>query len=278
MKTSLLVTALLLVLHQAYTQELQIPKPSPSQTITQEFGIGNIELHYSRPGLKNRRIGTDFVPYGQIWRTGANAATTITFSDDITFGKVPIKKGTYGLLSIPDEKEWTLILTSDLNVNMAGKYMPEHNLASVKVPVQQLQVGVETFTINFFNFSLNSCYLQLSWDHSLVQVPITTNVDTKISREITSIFSEDHKPYYAAAQYYYDTNRDLMQAKEWIENAASNKENSNKLHIFYLQALIYAKLGEKSKAKTTAKLLIEKATAMGNPDYVSKSSILIKNL
>lgn len=259
-------------------QQLSIPKPSPTQTIKQEFAIGTVELTYSRPGLKGRTIGTDFVPYGDVWRTGANGATLITFSDDITFGSTKVTKGTYGLLSIPGEKEWVVILTSDLNVNLGSKYNKEHDVARVTVPVTKLNVQVETFTMNFSSFTQNTCALQLSWDHTLVSVPVSTDIDTKITKDIDAIFNGDNKPYYAAAQYYFDNGKDLKQARVWIEKATAEPKHANMLHMFYLQAQIYQKLGEKKKAKETAELLIEKATKMGNDDYVAKSKNLIKSL
>lgn len=259
-------------------QQLSIPKPSPTQTIKQEFAIGTVELTYSRPGLKGRTIGTDFVPYGDVWRTGANGATLITFSDDITFGSTKVTKGTYGLLSIPGEKEWVVILTSDLNVNLGSKYNKEHDVARVTVPVTKLNVQVETFTMNFSSFTQNTCALQLSWDHTLVSVPVSTDIDTKITKDIDAIFNGDNKPYYAAAQYYFDNGKDLKQARVWIEKATAEPKHANMLHMFYLQAQIYQKLGEKKKAKETAELLIEKATKMGNNDYVAKSKGLIKSL
>ncbi|SFU74142.1 Protein of unknown function [Pustulibacterium marinum] len=274
--TSIAVAVMSVTALQA--QQLEIPKPSPTQHLTQEFAIGSIEVAYSRPGLKGRTIGTDFVPYGKLWRTGANGATTITFTDAVTFGTTKVTKGTYGLLSIPNENEWTVILTSDLNVNLPSKYQKEHDIASVTIPVTKLQVQEETFSIDFAKFTLNSCELQLRWDHSLVSVPISTDIDSKITKQIDAIFQQDSKPYYAAAQYYFDTDRDLNQAKTWIEKATADEKHANMLHMFWLQAQIYEKLGETKKAKATAKLLIEKATKLGNQDYVTIGENFIENL
>src|SRR5215218_7997845 len=117
MLTKLLLCAgLCAAMMSAHAQPLRTPQPSSTQTIKQNFGIGTIELSYSRPGMKGRKIFGDLVPFGKVWRTGANNATTITFSDSVTVGGTNLAPGTYGLLTIPDQNQWTLILTKQLDV------------------------------------------------------------------------------------------------------------------------------------------------------------------
>jgi Protein of unknown function (DUF2911) len=168
-----LLTLLLCGMFAAHAQNTSKPQASPTQTVKQNFGVGSIDLSYSRPGLKGRKLGTDFVPYGKVWRTGANGATTIQFSNDVTIGGTVVKAGKYGLLSIPDAKEWTLIITTDLNINNPSLYKQENDVVRVKVPVTKLTEKVETFTIDFSEFTDASCNIVLSWENTAVVLPVS---------------------------------------------------------------------------------------------------------
>ncbi|SFQ42250.1 DUF2911 domain-containing protein [Flavobacterium akiainvivens] len=168
-----LLTFLLCGMFAAHAQNAAKPQASPTQTVKQNFGTGSIDLSYSRPGLKGRKLGADLAPYGKVWRTGANGATTLQFSNDVTIGGTAIKAGKYGLLSIPDAKEWTLIITTDVNVNDPSKYKQENDVVRVKVPVAKLAEKMETFTINFAEFTDSSCNIVLSWENTAVVLPVS---------------------------------------------------------------------------------------------------------
>lgn len=277
MKQLLLLIAFVVFSSITFAQRLNTPKPSPEQTITQDFGVGTIKLSYSRPGLKGRHIGTEFVPYGQLWRTGANGATTVEFSNDVTIGDRNIKAGKYGLLSIPQKQEWIIIITSDLDVNSPVKYNKEHDVVRVKVAAKELSDTQETFTISFSDFTASSCVMQLIWDQTLVEIPIETNSDELVMNQIDKIFNEDDKPYYSAAQYYFDTNRDLKQAKEWIDIESAKPENSDKLHIWMLKAEIYNKLGYSKETKEICEKIFVLADKWQNDDYRRKAQTLLES-
>ncbi|HYC27207.1 MAG TPA: DUF2911 domain-containing protein, partial [Chitinophagaceae bacterium] len=115
----------------AEAQTLRTPQPSPPQTIRQDFGLSAVELSYSRPGVKNRKIFGDLVPFGKVWRTGANQATTITFGDDVTIGDKKIPAGKYGLLTIPDKDNWTVIITKQLDVTNPVAYKQDQDVVRV---------------------------------------------------------------------------------------------------------------------------------------------------
>src|SRR5690349_24031322 len=127
--------------------QLKTPAPSSTQTIKQDFGLGSIELSYSRPGMKGRKIFGDVVPFGKVWRTGANGATTLTFGDDVTIGGTKVPAGKYGLLSIPDKDNWTLIITKQLNVTSPAAYKAENDVVRVTVKPIELRYDIENFTI-----------------------------------------------------------------------------------------------------------------------------------
>ena len=278
MKQLLVIASLAASISFANAQRLSTPQASPSQTLTQNFGVGTIELSYSRPGLKGRSIGKEFVPFGTVWRTGANGATTIDFSNDVTFGGKEVKAGKYGLLSIPGEKEWVVILTSDLNVTSSGAYEEGNDVVRVSVPAQKLNDKVETFTITFDSFSGNSCDLQLKWDNTLVEVPITTNTDKIVMDEINAIFNADNKPYYSAASYYYENDKDINQAKEWIDKATADPATQKMYWMWMQKARIYKAAGDKKGAKAAAEIALKSATAAGNDDYVKMSTEMLKSL
>src|SRR3954470_665136 len=149
----------------SYSQNLVTPQPSPTAEIKQNFGLSQIELSYSRPGVKGRKIFGDLVPYGKVWRTGANAATTITFGDDVMIGDKKIPAGKYGLLTIPGENEWTVIFTKQTDVTSPAAYKQEQDVVRVSVKPYQLPFSIETFTMGFGDIKSDSCKLELMWDN-----------------------------------------------------------------------------------------------------------------
>src|SRR5215831_6562063 len=166
MKKKLLLAVMLcsFLFCSAYSQDLKTSQPSPTADIKQNFGLSQIEISYSRPGVKGRKIFGDLVPYGKVWRTGANEATTVTFGDDITFGDKKVPAGKYGLLTIPGQNEWTVILTKQLDVTQPAAYKEDQDVARVSVKPYQLPFSEESFTINIGSISNNSCKLELIWD------------------------------------------------------------------------------------------------------------------
>jgi len=278
MKQLFLSAVLMASILCSQAQPIVTPQPSPTQTVKQNFSVGSMELSYSRPGLKGRKLGTDLAPYGKVWRTGANAATTIQFTDDVTIGGTNIKAGKYGLLSIPDAKEWILIITKDLTVNQPALYKQENDVVRVKAPVMKLADKVETFTIQFANITNSTSDLQLMWENSAVTLPIVTNTDEKVMKQINDIFNKDSKPYFAAAQYYYENNKELPKAKEWVDKALTDPANAKAFYMYLLKARIHQKMGDKAGAKTNAEKTITLATEAQNDDYVKMAQDLIKGL
>lgn len=278
MKRIFLGTALFLSTFYLQAQNLTMPQPSPTQTIKQNFGVGNVELSYSRPGLKGRKIGTDLAPFGQVWRTGANNATVITFSDDVTIGGTKLTAGKYGILSIPQEKEWTIIITKDLNVSSPAQYKQENDVVRVKAPVKKLNDAVETFTMDFYNFTNESCELNLAWGNTSVSLPITTVTDEKVMKQINDVLVKDNRPYFGAAQYYFENGKDLAKAKEWIDIATKDPRNEKAPWVWLLKARIYQKSNDKAGAKAAAEKSLAAAKEIKNEEYVKNATELLKQL
>lgn len=264
------------LLSMASAQTLTTPQPSPTQTVKQNFALGSIELNYSRPGKKGRKIMGELVPYGKVWRTGANAATTLTFSDDVTIGGTEVKAGKYGLLTIPDAGKWTIIISKDVNVNQPSMYKQENDVVRVQADAVKLPYTIENFTINFADITGSSCNLEMMWENTYVVFPITTGTDKRVMKQIDDAMNKDNRPYFAAASYYYDNGKDLGQALSWVNKAVET--NKEAFWMYMLKARIHAKQGDKAAARAAANTTIDLATKAKNEDYVKMANELIAGL
>ncbi|HVI43346.1 MAG TPA: DUF2911 domain-containing protein [Chitinophaga sp.] len=267
---------LLLYAGSALAQGIKMPAPSPGQTIKQDFALSNVELTYSRPMKKGRVIFGDLVPYNKVWRTGANSATVITFGEDINFGGKPVKAGKYGLLTIPGPKQWTVILTSSLDVSSPSMYKQENDIARVNVIPVAAPFSQESFTIDFENIQPSSMTLAISWDKTKVPVTITADIDGKVTAQIEEAMKGDKKPYFQAAMYYFESGKDQKQAIEWIDKAA--EQNPDAFWVMYQKARMHAKAKDVKVAKESAQKSIELATAAKNDDYVALNKKLLATL
>jgi len=257
-------------------QQLTTPPPSPPQYVKQNFGLSSIELSYSRPGVKGRKIFGDLVPYGKVWRTGANDATTISFGDDVIIDGKKIPAGKYGLLTIPGETEWTIIISRQLDVTNPAAYKQDQDLIRTNVKTIELPFSLENFSILFNNVTSNTCDLDLLWDKTMVSIPIKTEIDAKIMEQIDNAMNKDNRPYFGAAMYYMENGKDLNKSLEWFNKAT--EQNPKGFFIYYQKARCLAKLGKKQDAIATAQKSIELAKEANNSDYVSLNEKLIASL
>lgn len=276
MKKIFFIAVVICAFHFTNAQTLKTPAPSPTQTIKQDFGVSSIELSYSRPGMKGRKIFGDLVPFGKVWRTGANSATTITFGDDVTFGETKVPAGKYGLLTIPGENEWTVILTKQLDVTSPAAYKQDQDVVRVSVKPIQLPFPIETFTIGFGNVTSSSCMLEFLWSNIYINVPVTTDIDSKVMAQINDVMNKDNRPYFNAAMYYMENGKDLNQALAWFDKAIEQQPNAFFMH--YDRASCLAKLGRKEEAIAAAKKSIELSKAAKSDDYVHLNEKLLDQL
>lgn len=256
--------------------QLRTPAPSPLQTIKQDFGLGNIEISYSRPAMKGRKIFGDLVPYGNVWRTGANSATTLQFSDEVTIGGVKLAPGKYGLLSIPNKDSWTLIITKQTDVTSPAAYKQEMDVVRVNAPVTKSKGRTENFMIQVDNIKPTQCQIELSWDQIKVAFTVETDIDTRIMQQISTAMKGEKPPYFNAAMYYMENGKDLNQALSWFEKAAASTPTAFWIHHQLANCL--AKLGKKSEAKAAAQKSRELAMAAKNMDYVKLNDKLLAEL
>ncbi|MBM3443273.1 MAG: DUF2911 domain-containing protein [Bacteroidetes bacterium] len=260
----------------AEAQPLRTPTASTSQSIKQDFGLTSIDLSYSRPNMKGRKIYGDLVPYGSVWRTGANGATTINFADEVWVGDKKVPAGKYGLLTIPNAGEWTVILTKQLDVTSPSAYKPEMDVVRVKANPQSLPFSIETFTMMFSNVTSNSIDLMMIWEETAVTLPIRQDVEARVMAQIENAMNKDNRPYAAAAQYYVENGKDLNKAAQWFDKAT--EINPNQYWVWYQKAGCLAKLGRKADAMAASKKSLELATAAKNPDYVALNEKLLATM
>ena len=252
---------------------------SPTQTFSQSFGSSSVDVRYSRPSVKGRVIFGEVVPFDKFWRTGANSATTIFFGDEVTINSTKVPAGKYALATFPGKSEWTIILSKDTALNAADKYKEENNVLKFKVKPVSLNAKVETFTIDMNNIKANEAQLSLRWDKTEVSFKLSIDLDGKVMKYIDSQMvsaDEKDKPYYNAAGYYLDNNKDLNKALEYVNKAID--ANKDAFYMYHTKAKIQNKLGDKKGAIETANLSIEKAKAAKNEDFIKHNEKLIKEI
>ncbi|MFL5729306.1 MAG: DUF2911 domain-containing protein [Cytophagaceae bacterium] len=243
--------------------QLNVPRPSPSSTVMQKIGLADVTISYSRPSAKGRKVFGDVVPFDKIWRTGANEPTKISITDTVMIEGNKIAPGDYGLYTIPGATEWTIILGKNPKTQ-AGDYKDDQQAARFKVKTEKLCAPVETFTIDFTNLTTGSASIQLSWESTSVKFKIENEVDSKVMADIKAK-TENRMTYFQAASYYYETNRDLKQALEWINKAT---EGGGMFFQVHLKAKILAKMGDCKGATEAAQKSMEMAKVAKNDEYV----------
>ena len=271
----ILSTALICLIVAVASAQLKTPAPSPTQTIKQDFGVSSIELVYSRPGMKGRKIFGDLVPWNKVWRTGANSATRIKFNDDVTIGGQPLKAGEYALYTVPKETEWEIIINKG-SANWGTDYKMEDDILRVMAKPIKLDQPVESFTMQFANVKPTSTDLRIMWDKTAVAIPITTDIDKKVMAQINNQVIKDSRPYFQSAMYYLENGKDLNQAVNWFDKAI--EQNPNGYWIYHQKANALAKLGKKAEAKAVAQKSMDIARQEKNDDYVRLNEKLIAEL
>lgn len=251
---------------QSLAQDLRIPQPSTAQKIEQDFGLGQITISYSRPNAKGRKVFDGMEPYGLVWRTGANNATKIKLTDTFNVEGHSLPPGEYGFFTIPGAKEWTIIFNSVANQWGAYSYDSTKDVLRFKVKPGVLDKKTETFTIQFVNTTNERCELQLLWENTVVPIHWQTDADARVMANIDRAMMAERKPYYFAAIYYYNHDKDMNKALAWInefEKAQPQADNAK-----YWKARILLKKGDKQAAIATAKEGIKLATDSADPEYL----------
>ncbi|MDR2122911.1 MAG: DUF2911 domain-containing protein [Flavobacteriaceae bacterium] len=261
-------------------QEIKTPAASLKSKAEQMVGLTDVEYVYSRPNKKGRVIFGGLVPYGQIWRTGANENTTIRFGDDVEIDGKTIPKGKYALYTIPQQDKWDIILYSDSeNWGVPEKWDESKVVLRSTKPVKKLTDTIESFTIGINNLSANSAQLQFIWDQTLVEMKFNVPTQKLANASIEGILSNpnaDANAYYASANYYLQSNGDMKKALNWINRAIDLKQGDPPYWYFRVKSQIQAKLGDLKGAIDSAEKSLEKAQKEGNKEYIKLNTEAIK--
>lgn len=244
---------------------ISTPAPSPNSTLKQTVGFTEIEIAYARPSARGRKIFGGLLPYGEVWRTGANSATRITFSTAVKIEGRDLPAGSYALYSIPGASEWTVIFNKVTGEWGAYNYSEANDALRVKVKPVTLAQPVETFTIDFGDLRTESAQLNLAWEKTRVPVKIEVDVVKAVIAQIDTVMASGAKlpaaVYFQAAMFYFDHGLDLQKAKTWADEAT--KGDKPLFYMLHGQAKILAKLGDKAGAKDAAAKSIAAAQTAG---------------
>jgi hypothetical protein len=273
---SVLVTGLF-----AQAPQIDFPPASPTCTLKQRVGLTDIEIVYSRPGVKDRVIFGGLVPYDQVWRTGANSATRITFSTPVKFQGSSLDAGTYELFTIPSKGEWTVILQKAGKQWGAYAYKAENDTLRVKAKPVELATPFETFTIGIGDLRDESATLNLVWEKTRVPVTLEFDITSKLVAQIEAVMASDaaKKPYASAAMFYRDHNLDLKKALGWMDAAIAAQPDA--YYLVYHKARILAKMGDKAGAIAAAQqsiALAAKDNGAAKDEYTRLNETLIASL
>ncbi|MDB0602844.1 DUF2911 domain-containing protein [Tenacibaculum maritimum] len=266
----ILLSLLIITATVSTNAQVKTPQPSPSSKIEQKVGLTDVSLEYSRPGMRGRAIFGDLVPFGKTWRTGANANTKITFTDHVTIGGKELKEGTYAIYTIPNKNSWEVIFYNDSsNWGVPEKWDETKVALRTSVKPMPISTPVETFTITFDNLKNNAATLGILWDKTYVGIPFSVPTDSTVSTSINKTMQgPSANDYYKAALYYLQENKDINQAKTWINKAVAMTKDQPRFWFLRQQSLILAKVGDKKGAIKAAKASLAGAKKRGNAGYV----------
>lgn len=265
------------------TAQIQTAPLSPRSKVQQQVGLANVSLDYGRPGVKGRKIFGELLPYGKVWRTGANASTKVRFDRDLRFGDELVPAGTYGLYTIPDEKSWTVILHRKAKLWGAGGYDPANDQLRIEVPLEKSPELRETLTIDFQSFHANGADLVLTFEHARIRVPLFVDTDQEVLAEIDEKVRKakgevSAQTYFDAAMFLYEKKRDLQDALAWFKRAVELNPTAY-WQRYYLAELSY-QLGDTVFAEEAVNeaLRYAKASRAGDHGYITKCQLLLAKL
>ncbi len=257
--------------------DLKLPALSPNTKITQDFSTTQIEVLYSRPSIRGRKIFGDVVPYGKIWRTGANAVTRIKTSEDLEIAGHEVKAGEYALYTIPGEHSWEVILNTGIGNWGTGGYSHEGDVARFNVTPQQAAHPYKVFTIDITDITFNTCSIELMWENVKIVIPVHAHNEAHINENVDRVFNDDKAPYYQIATYYLEKNQHTDRAKAAIDKALALQPTA--FYMWHTKAKIEKLLGSKYEAIAAANR--STTLAAGTPyeeAYKRQNELLIADL
>jgi hypothetical protein len=267
--------SILVLCTSAFAQELKLPAMSPTSTVSQDFSTSKIEITYSRPSMRGRKIFGDLVAFGKVWRTGANAATKVTFGEDVQIGGATIKPGSYSLYTIPGEKEFVVVINKNTGSWPGEEFPKNDDIVRFSVAATKTSGTVETFSIDIGNIAFSSCTIDIMWENTGISIPVKANNQERLLTSIDKAINSPNIPYQQAATYLYETGQNLDKALEYAGKAL--ERNPKAYWTALLKAKIAAKLGRKDVAREAASTTIEIVKAAGGDADYEKSAQDILN-
>ena len=270
----------LAILVANFTIEAQVktPAPSPKAVLNQTVGLTDVTLEYSRPSSKGRIVFGDLVPFGKLWRTGANGNSTITFSDDVVIKGTKLPKGKYAIFTTPKADMWEIIFYSATdNWGIPENWDAGKVVVSTNVDPMMLNLPVETLTMSINNLTNDSGTLDISWEKTMVslkfEVPTKKSAMASIDKALAGPTAGD---YFSSAQYLYSSDADAKKALEYVNKAVAMSGDDVPFWYLRQKSLIQAKAGDKIGAIATAKQSLAAAEKAKNNDYVKMNNDSIK--
>jgi tetratricopeptide (TPR) repeat protein len=272
----ILIALAIIITQFTIEAQVQTPQASPKATINQVVGLTDVEVVYSRPSARGRAVFGNLVPFGKLWRTGANENTIVSFSDDVVIGGKKLKKGKYALYTVPNIQSWEVVFyTTTDNWGTPAEFKEENVALRTTVKEESMPKAADTFTIGINGLDSNYAFLEISWENSFVavrfEVPTQEKAIANVEKALAGPSAGD---YFSAAQFFYQSNGDINKARSYVDKAL---EMSAQKPFYYLRlkSLIQAKQGDKKAAIETAKVSLTASEAAGNQDYakMNKDSI-----
>ncbi len=275
MKT--IFTALACIAFMATYAQLETPQASPNAMISQNVGLSDVTVAYSRPSAKGRQVFGNLVPLDKRWRTGANENTIITFSDDVEIAGQVLGAGSYSIYSIPKKESWDVFFYEKTDSwGLPSTWNEDEVAAMVNVPVETMNQHTETFTIDFDDIEMDKAHLVIFWETTKVEIPIEFPTDELVMENINALMNgPSANDYFSSASYFFNAGKELDKAEEWMEKGME-MSSTKPYWTLREQSLIYAANGKKDKAIETAKASLAGAKKAGNADYVKMNEDSLK--
>ncbi len=275
MRHFILLLCALVLGTSVFAQELKLPAMSPTSTVSQDFSTSKIEITYSRPSMRGRKVFGDLVPFGQVWRTGANAATKVTFGEEVLIGGATVKPGSYSLYTIPGEKEFVVVINKNTGSWPGEEFPKADDIVRFSVPASKTSSTVETFSIDIGNITFSTCSIDIMWENTQISIPVKADNQARLLSSIDKAVNNPSIPYQQAATYLFETGQNLDKALEYAGKAL--ERNPKAYWTALMKARIAAKLGRKDVAREAAAKTIEIAKAAGGDADYEKAAQEILN-
>ncbi len=274
MKRQIITLSALVLLSGGVFGQIKTPSPSPTCTVKQSVGLTEVEIEYSRPSVKDRKIFGDLVPFGEMWRTGANSSTKISFSTDVKVAGKDVKAGKYALFTIPGVDTWTIIFYKDLTASAPpDPYKQEDELLRFTVPSKKVDYKMESMLISLNNLRNNSATVEMYWENTIVGFDVDFKTDALVQAGIDKVLNgPSADDYYRSARYYNEEKKDLVQALSWVRKSNDMEPRYWRL---YLQADLEAQLMQYDAAIASAERSKTLAQADNDMTYVRRNEKLI---